>query len=94
MIEVCEVVAVEPIQEGVEFTDHSVHRLQHIWCKSIDEESQGKWTTFVKLYDKAIDENAGIKAGDAVSLEITPASRPAKNGQPLQSIIVKLKGVA
>lgn len=94
MIEVCKVLVVEDVQEGVEFKDHSIHRLQHIWCESIDEESQGKWTTFVKLYDKEIDINEGIKAGDVVSLEITPTSRPAKNGQPLQSIIIKLKGVA
>lgn len=90
MLEVCEVVAIEPVQE-VEFSDHSIHRLQQVWCKSTDEETQGAWTTFVKLYDNSIEANAKLKVGDMVGLEITPTSRRTRDNNVVQSIIIKLK---
>ena len=93
MIAVCEITGIEPIQE-IEFSDHTKHRQQNIWVKSGDEDLQGNWTTFVKLYDEKISENEGIKVGDTVSLSIIPTSRRLGSGSCVQSIIIKLTGAA
>ena len=93
MIAVCEIVNIEP-GENITFSDGSRHRVMQVWCKSSDEELQGNWTTFVKLYDEKISENEGIKVGDTVSLSIIPTSRRLGSGSCVQSIIIKLTGAA
>lgn len=93
MIAVCEIVNIEPV-ENITFSDGSRHRVMQVWCKSSDEELQGNWTTFVKLFDEKIRENEGIRVGDTVSLSITPTSRRLNNGSCVQSIIIKLTGAA
>ncbi len=93
MIAVCEITGIEPIQE-IEFSDHTKHRQQNIWVKSGDEDLQGNWTTFVKLYDEKISENEGMRVGDVVSVSVTPTSRRLNNGSCVQSVILKLIGVA
>jgi len=93
MIAVCEITNIESIQD-IEFSDHTKHRQQNVWVKSSDEELQGSWTTFVKLYDEKIDENEGMRVGDMVSLSVTPTSRRLNSGNCVQSVILKLVGVA
>ena len=93
MIAVCEITGIEPIQE-ITFSDNTKHRQQNIWVKSSDEDLQGNWTTFVKLYDEKIDENTGMRVGDMVSISIIPTSRRLNNGNCVQSIILKLVGIA
>lgn len=93
MIAVTEIVNIEPIQE-IEFSDHTKHRQQNVWVKSSDEDLQGSWTTFVKLFDEKIDENESMKVGDMVSISVTPTSRRLSNGSCVQSVILKLVGVA
>lgn len=93
MIAICEVVAVEPVQE-IEFADHSRHNVQNVWVKSADEELQGQFTTFVKLYDDDVRQNEGIRVGDMVSVSVIPTNRRLNSGNVVQSVIIKLKGAA
>lgn len=94
MIAVCEITGIEPIQE-ITFSDNTQHRLVQVWVKSSDEELQGRWRTFVKLWDNDINKNDGMRVGDAVSIRIIPTTREIKRtGGYTQSIIVELIGIA
>ncbi len=93
MIAICEVIAIEPVQE-IEFSDHSRHSVQNVWVKSADEDLQGNWTTFVKLYDDDVRQNENLRVGDTVSVSVFPTNRRLNSGNVVQSVILKLVGVA
>lgn len=99
MIAVCEITGIGPeIKVNIKDKENEniVHerRLVQVWVKSADEDLQGQWKTIVKLWDNEIDENEGMKVGDAVSLRLTPSSFPLKNGNIVPTLYVKLIGVA
>lgn len=71
------------------------HRAMNVWVKSADEETQGSWTTIVKLYDQRIDEakENGLSADSMLSINIRPTYRKLRNGDFGASIVNKLIGI-
>lgn len=71
------------------------HRAVSVWVKSADEETQGSWTTIVRLYDKAIDEakENGLTAGSTVGIEIRPNYRRKRDGEYMASITNRIISV-
>lgn len=99
MIAVCEVTGIEPVKI-VKVKDRENKSIEHerrlvqVWVRSADEDLQGSWTTFLKLWDNEINENEGIKVGDTVSVRVTPSSFRLPNGNCVQTIYIKLIGIA
>ena len=100
MIAVCEVTSIEKEQE-ISFTDKDgkdvKHRLQQVWCKSGDEDTQGSWTTIAKLWDTQIDDmkELGLKVGSTVIINVTPTyCKSKKINDFVATVIIKLIAIA
>lgn len=71
------------------------HRAVNVWVTSADAETQGSWTTILRLYDGKIDEakENGLKEKSMVGIEIRPAYRKSRTGEFMATIVVKLLSV-
>lgn len=98
MIAVAIVTNIEPETE-VNFHENdgstTKHRCVNVWVKSADEDTQGSWTTVVRLYDKNIEEakENGLSEGSMVSINIRPAYRKLKSGEFAPAVVNKLIAV-
>lgn len=86
-------------ERAVEFREDdgntTTHRCVNVWVKSADEETQGSWTTIVRLFDDKIAESRenGLSEGSTVSVDIRPTYRRMKSGEFVPTIVNKLISV-
>ena len=99
MIAICEITGIEPtitvkVKDKENKNIEHERRFKRVWIKSSDEDLQGKWITFLKLWENEISENEGMRVGDMVSVRITPSSYHMDNGNFAQTVYIKLIGAA
>ena len=84
----------------VEFTEYdgskSIHKGVTVWVKSAEEETQGKWTTVLNLYDEKIADAAelGLALNSMVTIDVKPNYRQGRNFEYFASASVKLISIA